>query len=247
MADPLSLHNERRKSNMLSLVIPAYNERAVISETAKTAVAVISEKFAEWELIFVNDGSTDDTLQLLQKVENDNVHIISYAKNRGKGYAVRQGVLAAKGDLIFYTDADLAYGLEVIGSATALLENTDADIAAGSRKLDRGAYKLYPPVRRLLSHCFAFGSRIISGMKYDTQCGFKGFKREAAITVFSRCKEERFAFDFEIMLTAEMLGLNVAEIPVRIINHRESKIRMMRDSIRMARDVLRIKKRIRGA
>ncbi len=232
---------------MLSLVIPAYNERAVILETAKTAIAVMSEKYAEWELIFVNDGSTDDTLRLLQKIENENVHIISYAQNRGKGYAVREGVLAAKGDLIFYTDADLAYGLDVIGTAAAILENTEADIAAGSRKLDREAYKKYPPVRRLLSHCFALGSRVISGMNYDTQCGLKGFKREAALAVFSRCEEERFAFDFEIMLTSEILGLNVAEIPVRIVNHRESKIRIMRDSIRMARDVLRIKKRIRGA
>jgi dolichyl-phosphate beta-glucosyltransferase len=232
---------------MLSLIIPAYNEESVISDTANAAVTALSESFDDWELILVDDGSTDDTLRKLRKYEGEKVHIISYSPNRGKGYAVKRGMLAAKGELIFYTDADLAYGLNKVATAAGIFKSTDADIVAGSRKLDRDAYNKYPPVRRLMSNCFALGAKAISGMSFDTQCGFKGFKREAARSVFSRCEEERFAFDFEIMLTAKMLGLKVTEIPVRIINHRGSKVNIIRDSLRMARDVMRIKKRLKGA
>ena len=230
---------------MLSLVIPAYNESSIISDTIKNAVSALSARFDEWELMLVDDGSTDATLCKMREAESEHVRVITYEKNRGKGYAVRLGVLEARGDVVFYTDADLAYGLDVVARGNELLEKTGADIIIGSRKLDREAYNSYPLVRKITSRGFALASRILSGMRYDTQCGIKGFKRTAAVKIFTGCMEERFAFDFEVMMTADKLGFSVCEMPVRIINHRESKVHIVRDSLRMARDVFRIRRRLK--
>ena len=232
---------------MLSLVIPAYNEGAVIENTVREALRELPSLGEDWELIVVDDGSCDDTAAIAEKAGAGHpVRVVRYDNNRGKGCAVKTGVFEARGDYIFCTDADLAYGLKVVKNAAAQIRETGADIIAGSRKLDREAYRSYPFVRRLTSGCFSLASKALTGMDYDTQCGFKGYKRESARELFSRCREERFAFDFEIMLLAEKLGMKICEMPVRIINHKASKVNVIRDSLKMARDIFRIKKRVAG-
>ena len=230
---------------MLSLIIPAYNEGAVIENTVREALRELPSLGEDWELIVVDDGSCDSTAAIAEKAGAGHpVRVVRYEKNRGKGCAVKTGVFEARGELLFCTDADLAYGLTIIKNAASLMRETDADILAGSRKKDREAYRSYPFVRKLTSECFSLASRVLTGMNYDTQCGFKGYKREAARELFSRCREERFAFDFEIMLLAERLGMKIEELPVRIINHKGSKVNVIRDSLKMARDIFRIKKRV---
>ncbi len=226
----------------VSLVIPAYNENSLIKDTVKTCLDHLRSNFGEWELIVVDDGSTDGTADAAREASGGEAQVISYPENRGKGCAVRTGVLASKGDVVIYTDADLAYGLEVVPAAVAAAE--DCDVVIGSRRLHKNGYAGYTPMRLLASRVFGALVRVLSGMDYDTQCGFKCFKRQAADRVFSMCRTDGFAFDFEAMMLARRLGLTVKQLPVTIINHRQSKVHLMRDAMRMLRDVAAIRSRV---
>lgn len=228
----------------ISLVIPAYNEAAIIENTVRQALEYLSREFSEYELIISDDGSTDGTADRVKGIEDSHLRLVGHSPNRGKGSAVREGVLAAKGVLTAYTDADLAYGLEVIGHMADKLLETGADAVIGSRRLHPEGYAEYPPVRLLASRCFGFVTGTISGFRYDTQCGIKLFSSDAAKEVFSRCENDGFAFDFEVMMLCEALKRPVEQFPVSIINFRESKVNVVRDSLRMLRDVFRIRTRV---
>ena len=234
----------------ISLVIPAYNEAAIIEDTISAALQYLDCNFMDYELIIADDGSTDDTKNLVLKTKNPRLRCTSYPKNKGKGCAVREGVLASEGDIIVYTDADLAYGLEVVGSFVDKLVSDGAALAIGSRKLHPKGYADYPPIRLLASRSFSFVTGLFAGFQYDTQCGIKAFCASAAKEVFSRTKTDGFAFDFEVMMISKKLGLKIQQLPVMIVNHRESKVRVIRDSIKMFGDVIRIRrcvnKRMRG-
>jgi dolichyl-phosphate beta-glucosyltransferase len=225
----------------LSLVIPAYNEGPIIAATVRSADSYLSTNFEDYELVIVNDGSTDNTLDELNAIENSRLRIISYERNMGKGYAVRTGMLHADGDLVLFTDADLAYGLEVIGEAVTRIEKEHADIMVGSRKLTGAGYYNYPAIRTLASKCFAAVAQLCSGLIYDTQCGFKCFRRDACEKVFSLCTTDGFAFDFEALMLADRLGFTVTQIPVNIINHMGSHIRLFHDSLVILRDILTVR------
>lgn len=229
----------------LSLVIPAYNERDIIESTVKTTLARLEAMSLDCELVVVDDGSTDGTPDLLRAIADTRLRLVEYAPNRGKGAAVRAGMLAAAGDYIFCTDADLAYGLENIPSMLARLENTGCDLVIGSRRLNGQGYKDYPLLRLITSKGFALIVRVLSGLPYDTQCGIKGYRREAAQALFSRCATDGFAFDFEVLLRAQKAGMAVEQEAVTIVNHRDSKVNLLRDSARMFRDLLRIRARVR--
>lgn len=228
----------------LSLVIPAYNESSIIEATLRTVTARLADIDPEYELILVDDGSTDGMAGLIKPFENEHVRLLEYHPNRGKGCAVRTGMLAARGDYVFHTDADLAYGLENIPDMLAKFERTGADLVVGSRKLNGDGYRDYPPLRLVASKCFSLLTRIVAGMNFDTQCGIKGFTRDAAQAVFSKCATDGFAFDFEVLLRAKRMGLKVEQEAVTIVNHRESKVSVLRDSVRMFRDMLRIRRQV---
>lgn len=228
----------------LSLVIPAYNESSIIADTLRAVTARLAEIDPEYELLLVDDGSTDGMAELVKPFENDHVRLLGYHPNRGKGCAVRVGMLAARGDYVFHTDADLAYGLENIPDMLQKFEATGADLVVGSRKLNGDGYRDYPPLRLMASKCFSLLTRMVAGMNFDTQCGIKGFTRRAAQAIFSRCATDGFAFDFEVLLRATRMGLRVEQEAVTIVNHRESKVNVLRDSLRMFRDMLRIRRQV---
>jgi dolichyl-phosphate beta-glucosyltransferase len=225
----------------LSLVIPAYNEQNTILRTVQEAREFCAEHFADAEIIVVNDGSTDKTEEIL--AGQSLARVISYPENRGKGCAVRTGILAAAGDIVCFTDADLAYGLSPLLRAVPLLAEYDAVV--GSRRLSAEGYGEYTPLRKLMSRVFHFMTRVFSGLKYDSQCGFKCFSREAARDVFTLTQTDGFAADFEIMLLADKLGLRVAELPVSIIRHGNSSVSVVRDSLRVFADLRRIRARLK--
>ncbi len=228
---------------MISLVIPFYNEEKRIADTARRAVDYLSAHFSDFELLLVDDGSTDGSAAALLPLCGERVKLLGYRQNRGKGYAVKTGIMAAKGDAVFFLDADLAYGLEVLKPACERLMSTKADILIGSRRLDKEGYSRYPLLRKAASHSFALVVNTLLGLRVtDSQCGFKGFKRKAAREVFSRCKTDGFAFDMEALYIARGMGLVIIEEPVRLLVHGESKVRVVRDSVRMFRDVLRVRK-----
>ena len=228
----------------LSLVIPAYNESAIIEATLRTVTARLADIDPEYELIVVDDGSTDGMADLVRPFESEHVRALGYRPNRGKGCAVRTGMLAARGEYVFHTDADLAYGLENIPDMLSKFEETGADLVVGSRKLNGDGYRDYPPLRLMASKCFSLLTRMVAGMNYDTQCGIKGFTRDAARAIFSKCTTDGFAFDFEVLLRAKRMGLRVEQEAVTIFNHRDSKVNVLRDSLRMYRDMLRIRRQV---
>lgn len=225
----------------ISLVIPAYNEAAIIEKTIKTALSFLESRFAEFELIISDDGSTDKTRALAESIPNEHLRCIGHMPNRGKGSAVREGILAADGDIVVYTDADLAYGIEAVGELTDKLAAEGADIAIGSRKLHPQGFEDYPFIRLAASRLFSFLTGLLAGFHYDTQCGLKAFTANTAKEIFELCETDGFAFDFEVMLLVKRLRLSVAQLPVKIINHRDSKVAVLRDSIRMFGDIIRIR------
>ena len=175
------------------------------------------------------------------------MRVISYAKNRGKGCAVRQGMLAAKGDVRLFTDCDLAYGTDVIRRLYDMFTSNSYDIIIGSRNIGKDGYEGYTPLRRLASKTYIQVLCAVGGFKLsDSQCGFKAFSAAAAEAVFRQCETDGFAFDFEAIMTAVALGYSIGEIPVRIVNHRASKVHVFSDSLKMLHDLADIRRRVRA-
>ena len=231
----------------ISVVIPMYNESKIIEKTAKRLSSYMEENFEDYQIIFCDDGSSDGCAEAVSRLELHGVGVVRYDNNRGKGCAVRSGMLAADGDICIFTDADLAYGTDVIKCAVEKLEKTpDADMLIGSRNLDVNGYEGYTLKRKLMSKayikvlCFAGGFKLS-----DSQCGFKAFRKNAVKKIFSECTVDGFAFDFEVILRAVNMGKNIIEMPVKVINHRESSVRPLGDAFKMLGDIRRIKKQIK--
>ena len=232
-----------------SLCIPMYNESSIIKDTAHTLHEYMSANFEDYEIIFADDGSKDGCGKMVEELGLPNVRLVGYEQNMGKGYAVRTAMLAAEGDIIMFTDADLAYGTDVIKQVYETFEkNPDAEMVIGSRNLHKDGYEGYTAIRKLASKIYIKVLAIVGGFKLsDSQCGCKAFRGKAAKQIFSRCEVNRFAFDFECILWAVKFGMKIVEMPVKIINHRESKVNVLRDSFKMVRDILKMKKRIKKA
>ena len=232
-----------------SLCIPMYNESSIIKDTAKTLSEYMAANFEDYEIIFSDDGSKDGCGDMVREMELPCVRVVGYEQNMGKGYAVRTAMLAAEGDYVMFTDADLAYGTDVIKQVyETFLANPDADVVIGSRNLHKDGYEGYTAIRKLASKTYIKVLCILGGFKLsDSQCGCKAFTGSAVKKIFPRCEINRFAFDFECILWAVKYGMKIAEMPVKIINHRESTVNVMRDAPKMVRDILKMKKRIKKA
>ena len=229
----------------ISLCIPMYNEEKIIGDTLERISRYMEDNFDDWEVIFSDDGSTDGCRAIVEAHADTRVRVVGYAQNKGKGAAVRNAVLNAAGDIIIFTDSDLAYGLDVIKEAVeAFAANGDADIIVGSRNLDKSGYDGYTLTRKIASKAYIKCLALVAGFEMtDSQCGFKCFRRETAHEIFKACEVDGFAFDFEVLIKAKKMGKRVLEMPVKVVNHRESKVHVLRDSIKMLRDVREIKKR----
>lgn len=233
----------------ISLVIPMYNESLIIADTARRLSHYMSETFPSYEIIFSDDGSTDGSADIVRSLELPYVKVTAYSENRGKGSAVREGVMRAEGELVMFTDADLAYGVEIIKDFYDFYFDSEKSEAPkmmiGSRNLGADGYHGYTRWRRFVSKTYIKLLCAMGGFKLsDSQCGCKAFDREAAQNIFSRCKVDGFAFDFEAIMWASKLGYGINEIPVRVLNHRASKVNVLRDAFRMLRDVRKIKKNV---
>jgi len=224
----------------LSLIIPAYNEGSRIAASVETARAFLETLGKPYEIIVVDDGSTDGTGALLTKLQG--VKAISYQPNHGKGYAVRQGMLASRGDFVAFSDADLS---APIGELPKLFEaiQAGADIAIGSRALKNSQLVIHQPLyRELGGKALNLVIRMLAvpGIM-DTQCGFKLFKGEAARQVFAKCILCGWGFDVEVLYLARRMGCRVAEVPVRWSHSVDSKIRPLLAGLQVLRDTLRIR------
>ena len=166
----------------ISVCIPMYNENKVIADTARTLSNYMEARFEDYELLFVSDGSSDGCDRTVKELDLPRVRVISYTPNRGKGYAVRTAMLAATGDVRMFTDADLAYGTEVISRvAQAFEEHPNADLVLGSRNLARDGYEGYTFLRKLASRTYLRVLCMVGGFRLsDSQCGCKAFSAKAA-------------------------------------------------------------------
>ena len=231
----------------LSLIVPMYNEAAIIEDTARVYAEYLSKTFDGYELIFVDDGSTDDCGARVEALGLPGTRVIRYTPNQGKGWAVRTGMLAASGDLRMFLDADVAYGTEVIAQAAALFAaHPDKALIIGSRPLHPEGYAGYTALRKLASKTYIKVLNVTGGFRLsDSQCGCKAYRGAAAEAIFARTETRGFAFDFETILWAQKLGYGILEMPVTVVNHRASKVHVLRDTFKMLGELRQIKKRVK--
>jgi len=229
-----------REEPYLSLVIPVYNGAAYVAHSIETALRFLDRQGYPFELIVVDDGSADGTRAALAPHES-RLRVLANDRNRGKGHAVRRGVLAARGRYIVFTDADLPFTLEPLSAFLQALEQ-GADMVIGWRDPVQSAAMMRPSlIRRVGSHLFTFlVSRFAVPGISDTQCGLKGFRRAAAHALFAVGRIDRFAFDVELLHLARKRRLAVTRLPVRLVDNGPSSVRPFRDGVTAAKDLLRI-------
>jgi glycosyltransferase involved in cell wall biosynthesis len=227
-----------------SLVIPAYNEGARLAPTLKRVLDYIARHECDAEVIVVNDGSRDNTADIVRSFAQDHpwLRLVENPGNRGKGYSVRNGVLHARGRVVLFTDADLSSPIEEVPKLLQALA-AGADIAIGSRWLQAELQtKRQSLHRQLFGRIFNLLLRITLGLHFkDTQCGFKAFRQRAALAVFPLQKIEGWGFDPEILFLARKFGLKVQEVPVVWAHDGGTRINPIADGARMFVEMLRIR------
>ena len=223
-----------------SIVIPAYNEQARITATLDGVLSCVQRNRWAAEVLVVNDGSSDQTAEIVRTIAQKNpaVRLIENSRNRGKGYSVRNGMLQARAPVVMFTDADLSSPMEEAERLFSALD-AGADVAIGSRWLERDRQTLRQPLyRRFFGRCFNACTRLVMGLPYaDTQCGFKAFRREVVRPIFLRQRIERWGFDPEILFIARKQGHRVREVPVTWGHDARSRISYLRDGLQMLREI----------
>ncbi len=224
----------------VSIIIPAFNEEGRLPATLERVGGYLAGRPWESEVIVVDDGSADGTADLADAAPG--VTCLRNDGNRGKGYSVRRGMLAATGDVALMSDADLSTPIEDLDKLLARID-AGADIAIGSRAMRDSDVQIPQPIhRRFMGFVFRWCVRIITvGGFRDTQCGFKAFTAAAAKAVFERTRMDGFSFDVEVLYLARRLGLRADEVPVTWRDAEGSRVSPIRDSLRMFRDLLRIR------
>lgn len=233
----------------LSVIIPAYDEAERLPGTLAAVRAWMDGAGYPVELVVVDDGSRDGTGALIEAAaaEDPRVRAVRLDQNRGKGAAIEAGVAAARGGEVVFFDADLSYDLGYIADARRALAG-GADLAIGTRDAgpDDTRRSGYSPIRRAASWAFnRYVERLLKLGVSDTQCGFKAFRRDAAAALFGAISTRGFGFDVELLYLARRWGLALALVPVAMESRAGSSVNVLRHSVSMARDVLRIRRRAR--
>lgn len=233
------------QASRVSIIIPAYNEAMRLpASIQKIRKVFLSET---WEFLIVVEPSTDDTVSAARvAVDGDpRFEIITNSMSRGKGFAIKTGMLRARGEIIFFMDADLSVPLRFVNEF--LHFSNDADVLIGSRRHPASMITIHQPwLRETAGRLFNCALRLAGVTCFaDTQCGFKAFRREAAQEIFSRLEQDGFGFDVELLALAEILGFRVLELPVEWANASDSKVRPLRDGVRALRDAVLAVRRAR--
>lgn len=229
---------------LLSVTIPTFNEAKRSGGNFGQVISYLQKRFPNFELIIVDDGSLDDTAAVISKSISGQpqARLISYQPNHGKGFAVRTGVLASRGDQVLFMDADLSTPLSEIPRILHQLKS--ADIVIGSRGKADSRIKIPPPFhRKLASFIFDQIKFAMVGLRQykDTQCGFKAFRGSVARDLFAKSQINRFMFDVEILYMAEKAKLTIQEIPVTWADMPDSTVRFWEGVVSMFRDLWRIR------
>jgi dolichyl-phosphate beta-glucosyltransferase len=229
-----------------AIVIPCFNEATRIANTLRQTLDYLRAVSPDSELIVVNDGSTDATSKITREVFSGTeiaTRLLENFPNRGKGAAVRSGLLAAQKPIGLFSDADLSTPLEETPRLIEPIANGEIDIAFGSRAIDRSLIGIRQPRRReQAGRVFNLLVRLATGLPFwDTQCGFKAFRLDVCRPIFETAHIDGFAFDVELLYLAQRAGLRIREIPVRW-NHAEgSKVHLIHDSLGMLREIVALR------
>ena len=234
----------------LSLIIPAYNEAHRLPESLRELIRFCQSLNFDYEVLLVVEKSSDSSLQLARQLTagQEKIRVIDNRVHRGKGYAVRSGMIHARGAFRFYMDVDLSTPLDEIHAFLKYFkEHPEIDVLIGNRQHpESDILKSQSWLREKMGQTFnAILRKMVPVTLSDTQCGFKAFRREAAQAIFSRQTIVGFAFDVEVLLLANHLGYKVADLPVRWSNSPESKVHIVRDSLRMLIDTARIRREMK--
>jgi len=228
----------------ISVVIPAFNEELRIADTIQKVYDYLQERYAAYEILVVDDGSTDATSKIVEALakERNCLRLIRHSVNSGKGFAVKVGVLAALGNIIIMSDADLSTPMEETEKLLLYYEE-GFDFVIGSRSLKESDILVRQPwYRELMGRIFnLFVKLLVISDFRDTQCGFKMFRRDVAREVFSKCQVNQLCFDVEILFIAKKRGFSIKEVPIRWINSPDSKVKIFKDSLRMLIDLVIIR------
>jgi dolichyl-phosphate beta-glucosyltransferase len=228
----------------VSVIIPAYNEESRLPATLHSVYQYLLSNGRSFEIVVVDDGSLDQTAAVAETFgsHNDNVRLLSYSPNQGKGHAVRAGILAARGELLLIDDADGSSPISELPRLEAAIA-AGADVAIGSRaKPDPERTVTALPYRKYIGNTFNFivQSLLLKGI-YDTQCGFKLFKRRVAHDIFTVAQLNGYGFDVEVLYIARLRGYRIAEIAIDWTNVAGSKVNVLIDSPKMFFEVIGIK------
>ena len=220
----------------LSIIIPAYNAESTIETVVKNISKLIDDANISYEIISVNDGSLDETLAILQKLESKfNLSCISYSENKGKGFAIRTGILSSHGKFVLYTDGDLDVSTDLILKYLKYLESYDIAIAS-KKHPDSKIHNIQS--RAFLSNLFNFSVRVLTNLSIkDTQVGFKIGRGDTLRKIFNKMVIDRFSFDVEFLVIATLLKLKIIELPIEMTLKRHFNLK---DILRMLLDLLRI-------
>ncbi len=225
----------------LSVIIPAYNEEGRLGQSLTKIASYLDAKKINYEIIVVDDGSQDNTANLVNEFGNNRIKLLRNSQNMGKGFSVKRGMLAAKKNYVLFSDADLSTPIEELEKFIPFLDGYD--ILIGSRNLKDSDIRIRQPfLRSKLGRIFPILVKLllVGGIK-DTQCGFKLFRKKAIIPIFSRQTLNNFGFDVEILFIAKKLGFKIKEIPIIWVNSSGSKVRLLRDPLKMFWDIIRIR------
>ena len=227
----------------ISIVIPAFNESRRIADSLGKLREFLGRTPLSFEILVVDDGSTDGTGTIVRRFETDGVRLIHHDERRGKGQSVRTGMLRATGTYVLFTDADLSTPIDELLKLYDIAERDSADIVIGSRAIDRRSIERHQSRFRetggILFNCLV---RLGLGLKlHDTQCGFKLFHRDRTRWLFEKQTIDGFGFDPEILFLAARRRLRVREISVRWSHADDTKVRVIRDGLRMTADLVRIR------
>lgn len=225
----------------LSIVVPVYNEEKRLTRGINQILQFIDKQAFRVELIVVNDGSTDGTVRLLKKRKHPSLRLISYEKNRGKGYAVREGMKIARGDFRLFMDVDLSTPIEEFQKFLPHFKNFD--VVIGSRRTKDSAILVHQPfLREWLGSVFTWLSSISLGIEIsDFTCGFKCFSRKAAVKLFSLQRLHGWGFDSEIMFLARKKSFLIKETPVVWSNDSQTRVVLIKDAFLSLMDLMKIR------
>jgi len=238
----------RKMKPAISIVVPAFEEETRLGESVRKILLYIKNQKLSAELIIVDDGSKDKTKEVAEQIcagfPEIPTNVIRYEQNRGKGYAVKTGLIAANGDVALFSDADLSTPIEELTKLVEPIQKGEYDVTFGSRALDRSLIGVHQPWRREQGgKVFNFIVRTLTRLPFwDTQCGFKAFNMKKFRPLLDLMKIDRFGFDVEFLYVSNLHGLKLQEIPVRWDHDERTKVSVFRDSQRMFNEVRLIRK-----